>query len=235
MLAFNMADTLNDIRRATKAYIVHKDFRVNPHGNSKFILDQKMAKQVEKEVMQKIHKKNPDAYCICIPTDNKYHFMSNRKWALELSIYESEDVLAVYVIYIPEDDIIFYYIVNSGIYLQRNNRIENITFSKAPSAIGTIDMEAAMSPLYVSVIEKCTQRSCIYNYTCSGSTLSDVVDFVLGKSACMFIANAKFRESNAFMVLKLFDVDVSATNGVLVIRNKAAIDVVPEEEVADDE
>lgn len=235
MLQFNMADTLNDIRRATKSYIVHKDFRVNPQGNEKFILDKKMAAQIEKEVMQKIYKKNPEAYCVCQPSDNKYHFMSNRKWATGISIYEKEDVLSVYAIYVPEDDVIFYYIANSGIYLQRNNRIENIVLSKMPSAIGTVDTEVIMSPVNVSTVEKCTQRECIYEYTCSGSILSDVVDFILGKTACMFIANKKFRDSDVFRVVRQLDVDISATNGVLIIKNKTAVPVIPEEEAVEDD
>ena len=51
----------------------------------------------------------------------------------------------------------------------------------------------------------------------------------------MFIANKKFRDSDVFRVVRQLDVDISAANGVLIIKNKTAVPVVPEEEAVEDD
>lgn len=236
MLDFVMSDTLNDIRRAAKSFIVHKDYRVNPTGNSKFIITKKLKQQVEKEVMLKIKKKNQDAYCVCDPVDNKYNYMSNRAWALSVAIYECEDNLAVFAIYNPLADAIFYYVKDSGFYIQRNNRIEQLLMPKSPCAIGAADVVTISSSLMASVINKCEERKCIYEHTCSGSIYSDVVDFMLGRVCTLFIGDANIKKGPCIEMFKQMPIKMSVTNGVLIVHNPNApvITAEDEEETEDD-
>lgn len=230
MLDYSILQIINDIKRAVKTFAVHNDYTIKNVGMHRFVADKRIVQQIEKEVMTPIRRKNNGFYCTVTPMDNKMNYYVNAEWALDITIFNAEDEMELYMMYSPMRDTVIYYLSKDGcMYIHRNNRVEMLSVSKTPSSLASVDLEVINNYMKYSVIRTLPQYKLAFNMICSGSVLTDVMDLLLGRRACLFIGEESFRTSDVLNFLRVVGFDIVAVNGICIVTNVNAKEIVTEE------
>lgn len=222
MADLQYAQIINDIRKAMKTFIQHNDIIVRPTGIYKFVVDKRLASQIEKEVMVGIRKKNSDIRCEVDAIDNIYNYCVSRYWGTMVSLFDGssgtdELVFCAFFSVIP--DTIIYYIPSDGMYIARPSRIEFLKQNAVPSAIGVINVGLQNDGKLISHISTHPDLDKVHQLTCTGSFYADVVDLLLGKIACMFLSAKEYKDNPVVKILMKNGYRAAVVNGIMSLVN----------------
>lgn len=233
MLDLQILQILNDVRKAMRQYVYHKDLQVRPVPLDRFQIDKKMEMSIEREVVLPIKKKNHNVLHSYIPMDNKNNYKANFDWGMELVLYDTTDdkqELSFYLIYTPRDDRIMYYVGNGEWYLSVGQRIDAVPYPKFPSAMGSYLGEYNKSWEFIKILKDSNESQKIWDFISTGSIFTDAMNLLCGRTCCMFSLLHDDKEDLISKLLIESGFSVYGINDVRITFNVNAKDIGESEE-----